>query len=684
MAAQDTSGAPAGQSTTASPVEAPAPDDRVDLNRSPRGRTVRRVGHGGRVEAGPPPRGGRDPRTSDAPFLPDTAYCVQADHDSGRFDATTSYDYLFGRLRVRFPGAHLPSGSPQVEEDMVAALEALGTAMIEAPGADPTGDSTVPAVYTYWGQFIDHDITLNTNGNDLGALAAGDIVVEPFTVFAPDAVTAGLHNARHPSLNLDSMYGSGPRFPGEEGGPTRSEIAYSTADPAKLRLGRLTPVPVGDAIDPAADDQRDLPRFSEAEATEAGNAGLRRTVKIPDGRNDENLVVAQLHVAVIRFHNAVVDWVRRTQPWLADDGRAVFEQARTLVCHHYQWLVLHDYLRTLTKPGVLDQVLHEHQLLFRPLRRVSMPLEFAVAAFRFGHSQVRNGYDHNKNFGAEGIVQPFASLVDLFRFTGGGGLSPSPDNPLDTLPSNWPVDWSRFVDKGDPVGAHKARRIDPFLADGLRSMLKEGWKEGWQEGPGGSVVDADGNTVDPTLVPKDPSGDPITRRMSDMLKQLAHRNLLRGYMLAIPTGEAVAEDLAQTPLSFDQLTGRAALSDGVAADDPALARVEAMETALDPFRGATPLWFYVLQEARVHGNGNFLGEVGSRILAETFVYLLRRDDDSFLLTPDPWTPADGVRLEDGSMVTTLPDLLRFAGVLRQPDGTFRTEEDGTPAGHDGD
>ncbi|ANC30614.1 peroxidase family protein [Isoptericola dokdonensis] len=680
MAAHDIS---AGQHTTASPTDAPAPDTRVDLNRSPRGRTVRRVGHGGRVEPRTTRPASPDPRTSDAPFLPDTAYCVQEDHDTGRFDATTSFDYLFRSLRVRFPGAHLPSGGAQVEADTVAALEALGTAMIEAPGPDPAGDSTVPAVYTYWGQFIDHDITLNTNGADLGALAAGDIVVEPFTVFSPGDVTAGLHNARHPSLDIDSMYGSGPRFPGEDGGPTRSETAFATADPAKLALGRLTPVPVGEPIDPGTDDQRDLPRFSEQEATAAGNAGLRRTVKIPDGRNDENLVVAQFHVALIRFHNAVVDHVRRTRPWLADDGRAVFEEARTLVRHHYQWLVLHDYLRTLTKPGVLDQVLHEHQLLFRPLRRVSMPLEFAVAAFRFGHSQIRNGYDHNKNFGAEAIVAPFASLVDLFRFTGGGGLSPDPDQPLDALPSNWPIDWSRLVDKGDPVGAHKARRIDPFLADGLRALLKEGWKEGWVEGPGGTVVDADGLTVDPELVPKDPSGDPITRRMSDMLKQLAHRNLLRGYMLAVPTGEAVAEDLGLTPLTFDQLTGRAALPAGTA-DGPAPARVEAMEAALEPFRGGTPLWFYVLQEAKVHGNGNFLGEVGSRILAETFVYLLRRDDDSFLRTPDPWTPADGVRLEDGSMITTLPDLLRFAGVLRQPDGSFRTEPDGTPAGHDGD
>ncbi|GAA4733400.1 heme peroxidase family protein [Isoptericola chiayiensis] len=651
--------------TTASPSSAPSePDVRVDLNQSPVGRTVRQVGHGGSVVPETPGAQDADPRTSDAAFLPRTADAVRSDYRSGRFDATTSFDYLFGRLRARFPASHLPSDDPATVAEVVSALEDLGAAMIESDGRDPAQDSTVPAVYTYWGQFIDHDITLNTNGPDStgdgsGDLVLGDILNEPFTVMAPDVVTASLHNGRHPSLNLDSMYGSGPRFPGEPGGATRSEVAYATSDPAKLALGRLTPVPVGDEIDPAGDTQRDLPRFSEQEAADAANPDLRRAVKIPDGRNDENLVVAQLHVAHIRFHNAVVDWVRVTEPWLAADGRATFERARTLVCHHYQWLVLHDYLRTLTKPGVLDQVLHEYRLRFRPLRSIAMPLEFAVAAFRFGHSMVRNGYDHNRNFGAEGVVAPFASLEDLFRFTGGGGLSPSPAGPLDTLPSNWPVDWARFVDKGDPATNHKARKIDPFLADGLRVMLKEGFGE----------VDDDGDPLDPSKVPAGPDGNPMTARMSAILKQLAQRNLLRGYMLALPTGEEVARELGAAPLTREQLIAGAAPEVGAALD-----RIGA---------GRTPLWYYVLQEAAVQGNGNFLGEVGSRILAETFVYLLRHDDDSFLRTPDPWTPADGVRLEDGRMITTLPDLLQFAGVLPQADGTFR-EVDGRPAGLDGD
>src|SRR5690606_27991995 len=129
-------------------------------------------------------------------------------------------------------------------------LGKLGAAMIEPAGPpDPAHDSTVPAIYTYWGQFIDHDITLHTNGEDKppeagepvrpGDLVLGDITTEPFDVFDPETVVRSLHNGRHPFLNLDSVYGSGPRFPGEPGhGTTRSEAAYAVADPAKLSVGR--------------------------------------------------------------------------------------------------------------------------------------------------------------------------------------------------------------------------------------------------------------------------------------------------------------------------------------------------------------------------------------------------------------------------------------------------------------
>lgn len=614
---------PAPAAPQAAPPVAPpdfvdnAPLDQEDLSRTPVGRTVRNIGHGGTFVPNGDARRPADPATHPATLMPATEAAIRRDLRDHRFDATTSFDYLFRSLRARFPRAHLGRDTEAVRQ----ALLALGTAMIDPTGPPAAqGDSTVPAVYTYWGQFIDHDITLNTNGPDTtsgagGDQALGNIDTVPFRVFAPNTVVRSLHNGRHPMLNLDSLYGSGPRFAGEpDRGTTRSEAAYVPGSP-KLRLGRVatTPIPGFRLVAPGDDAQRDLPRSGTG-------APL-----VPDDRNDENLVVAQFHVAMIRFHNAVVDWVARTEPLLAADDRMLFDRAQQLVRFHYQWLVANDYLRTLTKPGVLDEVTLTGNLLFRPSRRISMPLEFAVAAFRFGHSMVRGGYDYNVNFGAGG-ARPFASLDQLFQFTGGGGMGPS-------LPSNWPIDWTRFTDKGDPDPGHGARKIDPFLARGLGQMRNL------------------------------PAG---------LLAQLAQRNLLRGYMLAIPTGEDVARALHLEPLTPAQL--RQGAPQGVS-------------DALDALGGRTPLWYYVLKEAEVQGNGNFLGEVGSRILCETFVYLLREDRDSYVRHAGGWSPADGVRLEDGSMITTLPDLMRFAGVLpvaRAADGepVFRTDG-GHRAGHDG-
>lgn len=575
-------------------------------------------------------------------ILPDDVPGAEGDDSSspGQLELATStpFAFLFDGLAAGFPAHHL-QGDPVIVR---AALERLGNALLEpvpataqpVAGAQPddgaqpvggaqpvaggqpavggqvdapAGNSTIPTVYTYWGQFTDHDLTVNTGTNDsLIGIAAGPVVP-----LRPTDLVNNVRNGRQPALDLDSVYSDGPVF--DEAGKATADDTY---DGVRLRLGRVAEVKdngsaiPGDHIPIAADGLHDLPRD--------GSIAI-----IGDGRNDENLVVAQFHVAFLRFHNAVVDWVIAHEPYTATD-REVFTRARDLVRWHYQWLVVHDYLKTVTLPGVTDKVLLGGLQYFTPdPGKTFMPLEFSAAAFRFGHSMVRAAYDYNRNFGLvgelPGKILPTAPFSFLFRFT--GAASPPFLGDTAILPFNWVIEWDRFVDKGSANPDHFARRIDTRLAGPLFDLFNEI----------GSVQ---------AVAPAD----------AEILKRLAVRNLLRGYQLSLPTGQAVASALGVMPLTEEELLRdnsdevTAALTDG-------------------GFLQATPLWYYILKEAEVRANGNSLGEVGSRIVIETLIGQLRLDPGSYLNQDGGWSPERGVLLPNGEPIVTIKDLFVFAGVL---------------------
>jgi hypothetical protein len=526
----------------------------------------------------------------------------------GAGQATTPFDYLFDDLAAQFPARHLPGDPAQV----TAALEKLGMALVET--ADPNdnppgqaGNSTIPPVYTYWGQFIDHDITANTDRKN----SVTDVTIHPVQPVPPEQVRQALGNLRQPALNLDSVYADGPGAAG--GGP-----ATGLYDGPALRVGEVAQVnddgsPIrGDHVTPAGDERHDVPRN--------GTAAV-----LGDTRNDENLIVAQFHVAFLRFHNAVLDWIRAQPPgngYRPDDDMALFTQARNLVRWHYQWLVVHDYLKTVTLPGTADKVLLGGNRLFASRDSgVYMPLEFSVAAYRFGHSMVRAAYDYNRNFGRPGVVIPSAPFGLIFNFTGSGRPQPFA-GATTVLPFNWVIEWDRFTDKGDSQPDHFARKIDTKLAPPLFDMIN-------QITPAEQVLPA---------------------AVQDILKRLAVRNLLRGYQLALPTGQAVATALGVAPLTEAELLqgNSAAVNDALTGGG---------------FIQNTPLWFYLLKEAEVRANGNSLGEAGSRIVAETLIGQLRYDPDSYLNVAGGWNPAQGVLLPNGDPIVTIKDLFRFAGVL---------------------
>ena len=441
----------------------------------------------------------RDGRTGDAPL----SAVLQEPADVAAQVATTSFDYLFRALADAFPNHHLPDGADAART--VKGLNDLGVAMVDQPPDDPDGNSPIPPIYTYWGQFVDHDLTANTDRD-----TSIGITDEALTPLTPAEVTARLENLRNPALNLDSVYGDGPFHPRPPG--TDEHVPYQGI---KLRVGQLTAIPFGARIPPIDDMDRDLPRRrDDPDAARNGKA------LIGDGRNDENLVVAQLHVAVLRFHNAAVDWVRVNEPERASDAE-VFLRARDLTRWTYQWLVVHDFLRTITAAGVVDRVLtDDHNLLDLDERGTYMPLEFSVAAFRFGHSMVRAEYDWNRNFGRPGNNGADSATFDqLFEFT---GKADPPLNGLPTLPTNWPAEWARMVDKDSLLADRFARRIDTQLTPPLTMLKNEG-------------------------------NDAADKRIKKLLKQLAVRNLLRGYRLALPTGQAVAAALGVPVLTRQQL-----------------------------------------------------------------------------------------------------------------------------------
>jgi hypothetical protein len=477
---------------------------------------------------------------------------------------------MFGRM--------FPELTPLIIGD--GPLMELADAMTDADPAGADGNNTkVPAGFTYLGQFVDHDITL-----DLTAI--GEKEADPTAV----------ENFRTPALDLDSLYGLGP-----DG--SRHLYARNPGDPdgknpgPKFLVGKNINVTAGGVT---GDHRNDLPRSPEGFAL------------VGDHRNDENLIVAQTHVALLKFHNKVCD-----QLAAAGQTTDLFMEARRTVTWHYQWLVLHDWVERITEPGIVAKILRQGRQFYRFKTRPFMPVEFSAAAYRLGHSMVREAYSHNRIFTAGGLAP--ATLQLLFRFTGLSGgivgdLAPNPPTaptPIAVLPSNWIIDWRRFHEVAAPnpadVPLNPSRKIDPFVVPTLHAL----------PGGGGS---------------------------------LPFRNLKRGVMLGLPSGQEVARAMKIHPLTPDEIaTG----PDGV------IARKNGLHVQ-------TPLWYYILKEALLRGNGERLGPVGATIVAEVFVGLVQGDPQSFLAVQgDEWKPMLPSKTPGDF---TMADLLRFVGDISPIDG----------------
>jgi hypothetical protein len=307
-------------------------------------------------------------------------------------------------------------------------------------GADQP-DSRVAAVWPFFGQFIAHDITADRS---------------PLTHRAD---RARLRNARAPRADLEGLYGAGP---------VAMPYLYRTDDPAKLLLS-----PGG----------CDVPRNQEGIAL------------IGDPRNDVQLFTSQMTVAFAGLHNRLVDRLR-------DDGVAdavVFEEARRATTWHYQHVILREFLPGLIGAPLTADLLDHGPRLYRVDGDPYIPFEFADAAYRYGHAQIRDRYQVNAQLG------PCPVFPDLM------GFGP--------VPPEHAVDWTLQIDVDGHPSAQRAKRIDLGLPGPLIAL--------------------------PTQVSGAAPGTDYA--------SLATRDLQRGNAVGLPSGEAVAERLGVPVLHAEQL-----------------------------------------------------------------------------------------------------------------------------------
>jgi hypothetical protein len=111
-----------------------------------------------------------------------------------------------------------------------------------------------------------------------------------------------------------------------------------------------------------------------------------------------------------------------------------------------------------------------------------------------------------------------------------------------------------------------------------------------------------------------------------VMQSLAKRNLLRGYLLNLPIGQAIASEVLN---SIDVLSPEQILNNAIPEEREVL--------LANNFHNRTPLWYYILAEASIQQDGEKLGKLGSRIVGETIVGLVRESADSILKETD-WKP----------------------------------------------
>lgn len=481
---------------------------------------------------------------------------------------SSSYLGPFGRMFSKLP-PWIPPGKDDTAKNKN--IEDFANTKMTTKAERPI-NKNLPAGYTYFGQFIDHDITF-----------------DPTSSLQRQNDPNIIKNFRSPRLDLDSLYGEGPddepfmydRDEEDEEGFT----GYLLTGKGRVPQSH------------AATNEDDLPRNKQGRAL------------IGDMRNDENVIISQLQLAFIKFHNRVMKALDNSDDTKikAMTSRERFQHAQELVRWTYQYVVWNDYLDRLIDPKI-----HKSLLPVTPKKKTArgmahsfagkyykwerepfIPVEFSVAAFRMGHSMVRSEYQVNESatFGRGKKIRIFPAHENDKSLKGFGFLRPE-----HTLQWDWFVN---LATSEFPIFPQLSQKIDMQLSEALFQI---------------------------------PSGKGKTNI-------LAVLNIRRNWRMGVPGGTAIAEKMGIKPLKLD-----------------------------DPMEDC--LWVYILKEAQKKEKGKRLGPVGSRIVGEVLAGLLYGDPTSYIRNKPRWTPEPVAKLLNikGPVNKTweLADIIVFAGVNEKP------------------
>jgi len=451
-------------------------------------------------------------------------FCRMSQYSAGQRDDR------FGRL---FPELAPAYTRPEILE----AIGAIDGPMDGKSQADRTDSVAVGQVF--FGQFVDHDITLD-------ASTTFDSVVDN-----PGEIA----NVRTPTLDLDCIYGLGPEAQPYLFNQDRVDGNPGPFAGVKLLTGADNP---GQAGMP----DNDLLRAPNGRAI------------IGDPRNDENRIISQIQLAIIRFHNLVAQTIHDEEGLT---GHSLYEEARRVTTWHYQWAVVHDFLVAMCGLPVVERILGCGRKVYCGSVPF-IPVEFSVAAYRFGHSMIPMKIQTQKGGGK----------FELFGTTLGSGFDPL--NDADAV-----VDWHELLFTPENRQVERALKLDTKLAGDLLEL--------------------------PFIDPRAPARE----------KSLATRNLLRGNTFLLPGGEKIAEAVGSPQAQIEKVLNKVAQVNGDLGRDGIplwlylLAEAEVIGRA---------------ESDGSDNEGEGLGPVGATIVAEVIIGLLELDDHSFLGANRNWSPRD--------------------------------------------